>query len=332
MNTLYRCPSTLAAGYSSYSPSALKALFDGLHVSHVLPFDGPSSEEREAIEAMRNQGRISLSGVQPKYSMIVGDGNSLRYTQEGEQGRYILKPAPTSYHIFEKQYCAANEHVTMQIASQVYGIVTAPCAMIFFKNDEPAYITRRFDIEGEEKLAQEDFASLMGLTKANGGSDYKYANGSYEECGAVIDKYVKAARVDKMRFFQLVLFNFVTLNDDAHLKNFSLIHRDGEYRLSPAYDLMNTSLHLAEPRLFALDKGLFKEGMTMSDTHTVDRTDFIEFGRRIGLTDRIINRQIDFFASEHTKAEELIAASFLSEKLQQLYLAGMRQRRLMLQS
>lgn len=330
MTPFVRCPSTLATGYSSYSPTAIKTLFDGVSVSPVLTFDGPSSEEREAKEAIRNQGRISLSGVQPKFSMVIGENNKLRYTREGEQGHYILKPAPTSYHIFEKSYCAANEHLTMQIASQVYGIETAPCAMIFFKNGEPAYLTRRFDLDGDQKLAQEDFASLLGLTKTNGGSEYKYANGSYEECAQIISRYVKAARIDVMRFFQLVLFNFITLNDDAHLKNFSLIHRGGEYRLTPAYDLMNTSLHLAEPRIFALDHGLFKEGMVMTDTHTVNRSDFEEFGLRIGLTERVIKRQLDFFATEQPKANELIKASFLSPNLQHLYQEGMKHRRNML--
>ena len=152
MTPFVRCPSTLATGYSSYSPTAIKTLFDGVSVSPVLTFDGPSSEEREAKEAIRNQGRISLSGVQPKFSMVIGENNKLRYTREGEQGHYILKPAPTSYHIFEKSYCAANEHLTMQIASQVYGIETAPCAMIFFKNGEPAYLTRRFDLDRTRRL------------------------------------------------------------------------------------------------------------------------------------------------------------------------------------
>ena len=46
-------------------------------------------------------------------------------------------------------------------------------------------------------------------------------------------------------------------------------------------DLINTSIHLYEPRIFALDKGLFHEGMHFDDTHTISRKDFEEFGRRI---------------------------------------------------
>ena len=89
--------------------------------------------------------------------------------------------------------------------------------------------------------------------------------------------------------------------------------------LTPAYDLINTSLHLRMPRIFALDKGLFKEGMQLSDTRTVGRKDFEEFGRRIGLSERLVKREIDFFAAEHPLAKNLIDHSFLSESLKRSY-------------
>ena len=101
---------------------------------------------------IRNVGRISLSGVQPKFAVVVDTENLyLRYAREGEQGTYILKPRPNGYHILNKEYCAANEHLTMQIASQAYGIETAANALCFFKNNEAAYITRRFDIHSGGK-------------------------------------------------------------------------------------------------------------------------------------------------------------------------------------
>lgn len=160
---------------------------------------------------------------------------------------------------------------------------------------------------------------MLGYTKAHGGSDYKYCNASYEDCAEIIRRYVKAAPIDVARFFRLVVFNFITLNDDAHLKNFSLINKDEEYRLSPAYDLINTSLHLVEPRIFALDKGLFREGMKLSDTHQVSRTDFEEFGRRIGLPERVVKRELDAFAKENQMEKALIERSFLSDILKRQY-------------
>ena len=320
MEELKYCPSTLKEGFSTYSPEACRKLFGGKQVSHILDFDSPNNNSADSTDYAEHIGRISLSGVQPKGALVLRDG-SLRKPKEGERGEYILKPAPESYALLERKYCPANEHLTMQMAAQAYGIETAANALCFFRNGEAAYITKRFDVAPDgSKYSQEDFASLAGLTKANGGTNYKYGVLSYEDCADIIRRYVRAAQVDLLRFFRVVLFNYITLNDDAHLKNFSLIDRgNGDYRLAPAYALINTSLHLRTPQIFALEKGLFKEGMKMTDIHTVDRNDFEEFGRRIGLPDRMVKREISTFAEESPIALGLIERSFLSEELKKSY-------------
>ena len=329
MKDLTVCPSILQEGYDTYSPVARRTLFDGHAVSHIFSEASPDTGTVEANEAVKSVGRISLSGAQPKFSIVVDD-DKLRYIREGEQGTFILKPRPTAYQIINKDFCVANEHVTMQIASQVYGIETAANALCFFDDGTPAYITRRFDVHSKGKYKQEDFAALLGYTKDNAGSNYKYDKASYEECAEVIHRYVKATLIDIRRFFRIILFNFVTLNDDAHLKNFSLIERNGEYRLSPAYDLINTSLQLMNPHIFALDKGLFKEGMVFSDTHTISRSDFEEFGKRIGLPIKVIKQEIDMFAAEQPLVKELLGRSFLSPSLQKQYWMAFDYRRKML--
>ena len=332
MEELNICPSTLVEGFLTYSPAAVKLLFDGNPVSHILPFRSPNNEEAENEEYAKHVGRVSLSGVQPKAGLII-KGNQLVRPSEQERSRYILKPAPSSYALLERKDYPANEHLSMQLASQVYHIETAPNALCFFSDGEQAYITRRFDVAPDgSKYQQEDFASLAGLTKAHGGSDYKYSNLSYEECAEIIGKYTTAPSVEILKFFRMVVFNYLILNDDAHLKNFSLINRgDGEYHLSPAYDLINTSLHLYEPRIFALDKGLFREGMHLTDTRTVTRADFEEFGRRIGLATRLVKRELDNFATEQPLAKELINRSFLSDKLKKYYWQSYNYRRTTLQ-
>ena len=329
MKDLTVCPSILQEGYDTYSPIARRTLFDGHAVSHIFSEASPDTGTVEANEAVKSVGRISFSGAQPKFSIVVDD-DKLRYIREGEQGTFILKPRPTAYQIINKDFCVANEHVTMQIASQVYGIETAANALCFFDDGTPAYITRRFDVHSKGKYKQEDFAALLGYTKDNAGSNYKYDKASYEECAEVIHRYVKATLIDIRRFFRIILFNFVTLNDDAHLKNFSLIERNGEYRLSPAYDLINTSLQLMNPHIFALDKGLFKEGMAFSDTHTISRSDFEEFGKRIGLPVKVIKQEIDMFAAEQPLVKELLGRSFLSPSLQKQYWMAFDYRRKML--
>ena len=91
MNPITICPSTLAEGYDSYSPIAIKHLFDGRQVSPFLDYTPIDDDNNSAAqeEFLHNQERISLSGVQPKYSMIVRNGK-LALTQKGEQGHLSL--------------------------------------------------------------------------------------------------------------------------------------------------------------------------------------------------------------------------------------------------
>ena len=231
-----------------------------------------------------------------------------------------------------KDCCAAHQNLTMQIASQVYGIETAENGLCFCDEGEDDYLTKRFYFvqKGKGKCLQEDFASLLGFTKVNGGSDYKYCNSSYEQFAQAIRMPVTTAAIDILKYFKSVVYNFVSLNDDAHLKNFSLINAGNEYRLSPAYDLINTSLHLAQPRIFALDKGLFKEGVEFSDTHTVGRKEFEEFGSRIGLPTKVIQRELNKFAEKNPLTEMLISCSFLSDTLKKRYQMSTDYRRMLL--
>lgn len=316
---IHICPSLLmeCKGAGGYSKKALKMLFDGRVVSDKLPY--PRFDENETIDTfIDNAKRISLSGVQIKYAAIV-DSGMLRMTKPDEQGTFILKPVPNNLR--NRNFCPANEHLTMQIASQVYGISTPPNGLCFFEDGSPAYFIRRFDTLNGKKLLKEDFASLGGLTKQHGGSDYKYANLSYEDCAEIIEKYSAVPRVDKLRFFELLLFNFVFCNGDAHLKNFSLLEdKRGKFRLSSAYDLLNTPIHV-DDTIFALHKGLFTAPKPeyFGIQSTVTGKTFQIFGEKIGLPESIVDNLLNKFTIKHSQTEKLIENSFLSEALKKQY-------------
>ena len=178
LNEIKYCPGTLAEGHTTYSRACLSRLFKGRKVSHILSYDSPASNS-ETDEIFNNSRKqMSISGVQEKFSVLL-DKNKLRLINEGEQGEYILKPIPSAGN--RPECMPANEHVTMQIAKQAFGIEVAENALIFFKNGSPAYITKRFDVkEDGSKLAQEDFASLSGRTPQTHGEHYKYS-GNYLE-------------------------------------------------------------------------------------------------------------------------------------------------------
>lgn len=293
----------------------IQDFFRNEKLSDVLPYDNLISEGI-TMEIQQGNGRVSLSGVQAKLSAVSENG-VLRLVREGEQGRYILKPIPTALHLLCKDFLPVNEYLCMQIARVVYGIETADCGICRWKDGTNVYVTKRFDVNPDgSKRSMEDFAALAGLTKANGGSDYKYCNLSYEDCADIIRNHVAAAPVEILKFFRIVIYNFLICNDDAHLKNFSLIERaTNDYVLSPAYDLVNTSFHLYQPRIFALDKGLFKEGQQMSDVHTVNKQDFMEFGRSIGLPDKLVEREINRFSTPNASVDEMVKNIVQDSKL-----------------
>jgi serine/threonine-protein kinase HipA len=313
------CPGTLADGFTTYSPTCLRNLFNNKKVNHVLSYEAPSKDEVVAEQFMENRKRISISGVQEKLSMIL-EKNVLRLTSEGEHGTYILKPIPRDLKKVDQ--VPANEHLTMQIAKQVYGINTAQNAIIFFKDGSPAYITKRFDVKSDgSKLGKEDFATLAGKTKDNAGPDFKYEY-SYEELGLLFQKYVPAWRIEIEKYFTMVLFNYVFSNGDAHLKNFSLLETNsGDYTLSPAYDLVNTRIHVDDTD-FALNRKLFVDHFQSSawrkNGHAAG-VDFIEFGKRIGILETRIRLLLNPFLERQVIAESLISRSFLNDSAKRAY-------------
>lgn len=310
------CPSTLEAGHSSYSPVARRKLFSGIQVSHMLPYEEFTSVPELVIESDNNRKRMSLSGAQAKYSVLVDNGQ-LRLTEEGEQGTFILKPKLTDFMYPEAS--PANENLTMQIAEQVYKIPTAPNGLCFFKDGATAYITKRYDVKSDgTKIQQEDFASLAGVTADNAGKNYKYDSKCYEDIALLIKKHIPAWRVELIKFYRLMLFNFLFANGDAHLKNFSvLMTPEGDYVLSPAYDLINTLVHLPSDPIFALQRGLFS---TPSDNQgPVTGKMFHEFGIRIGLSEKTVKKELERFCTEYADIDKLIENSYLPEKLKANY-------------
>ena len=313
------CPGTLAEGFSTYSPVCLRRLFGGKKVSHILPYQQPQLSEESAELFIENRRRISISGVQEKLSMVL-ENNTLRLTRPGEAGTYILKPIPRD--VKKTNLAPANEHLTMQIARQVFSIPTAENALIFFPDGTPAYLTKRFDVKPDgNRWGKEDFATLAGKTSDNAGPDFKYRS-SYEEAGLLLRQYVPAWRVEVEKYFSLLVFNYLFSNGDAHLKNFSLLETaTGDYLLSPAYDLLNTHIHVDDTD-FALEKGLFADGFKSSgwkkNGHP-GKTDFTELGRRIGVAETRIEKLMQPFLTKKALVETLIRRSFLDDATKRGY-------------
>jgi serine/threonine-protein kinase HipA len=308
------CPGTLREGFDTYSPACKRSVFFNKKVSHVLPYKSPNQSEEDNAKFLENRKRISISGVQEKLSLTLIK-NKLKLTERGEQGKYILKPIPRDLKLVDD--VPANEHLTMQIASQVYNINTAANALIFFESGEQAYITKRFDVkEDGGKWGKEDFASLAERSISTHGKEFKYEGISYEEVAELIKHYVGAYQIEIEKYYKLILFNFLFSNGDAHLKNFSLLETsEGDYILSPAYDLLNTRIHVADT-YFALKNGLLKDGSVRNPS----LKDFLKFGQLIGMSEKRVNRICHSFLERKELVYEMIERSFMSEKAKKGYL------------
>lgn len=298
-----------------FSTKALKQLFDGKRVAPFLDFEAPEFIYNNDFE--HNIKQISISGVQVKYSLQLED-NSLKLTEVG--GRYILKPIPVGR--FQNLSSAPeNEHLTMQIASQIFGIETAINTLIHFKNYEPAYLVKRFDVKDDgTKWLQEDFSQIRQVSRQTNGDNYKY-EGSYEEIATLIKKYCVVWQIEIERFYKLILFNYLFSNGDAHIKNFSLIQtKFGDFRLSPAYDLLSTYLHTPNEAVMALD--LFANDYYTEAYNTLgyfSHTDFLEFGLKIGIQAKRLERILQDFTSKSDSVKQMIDNSFLENEIKEIY-------------
>ncbi len=306
------CPGTLSEGFDTYSRTALNRVFQGKKVHHVLPYDSPTSNPETDELFEENRRSMSISGVQEKFSVLL-DKNKLRLINEGEHGTYILKPIPGAGK--KRDQMPANEHLTMQIARQVYGIETAENALIFFNDGTPAYITKRFDVkENGSKLAQDDFASLAKRTPQTHGEHYKYL-GNYLDIFELMRNYLTTYKLDAPKLLKILLFNYLFSNGDAHFKNFSILETSfGDYRLSPAYDLLNSRIHI-EDKDFALEDGLLPGNLA----HGKIGLQFATLAEKAEIHEKTFQEIITLMISKSDIVEKMVAASFLNDTTRRNY-------------
>ena len=263
--------------------------------------------------------RASISGVQDKVQLKRIRGG-FAVVESG--GDYILKPVPRNTYAELAADIPANEALTMDIAEKVFRVRTAEHELVEMKDGEYAYLTWRFDRRNGERVQQEDFCQLSGRTSETHGENYKY-DASYEELAGLMRRFCPAAAVENPKVFSLILFNYVFANGDAHLKNFSLYRSEqGDYILTPAYDLLNTAVHFPnEPTATGLE--FFADGHFTSSYETLgfySSADFIELGRAFGVAEDEVRGLIALIVERRAAVERMLAESALSDEAQSRYL------------
>lgn len=296
-----RCPITyeeIALG-SQYSKKGLSILSPRL--TELLPF--PYTAEEQLQLASQLASKLSIQGVQPKLSVAMDvKHNTFKVVERG--GHYILKPQnPLLAHLPE------NEDLTMKLAA-LAGLEVPVHGLAYAKDGKLFYFIQRFDRKKKgAKVAVEDFTQLAGLSR-----ETKY-NSSVEKVVSLLETYMTFPAIEKAKFFRLFLFNFLTGNEDAHLKNYSVITIDGKHQLSPCYDLVNSTLALNGKA--AEESALPLAG---KKNHLGKKEIFQYLAReRLHLTEKTIDSITQKFESAVPLWKEVIQKSFLPDGLKELY-------------
>ena len=297
-----------------YSRRARRRLSDGRKLSPRL------SITRADIPRIRAEtaARMSISGVQDKVSLRLERGHLVVAATGGE---YILKPIPGTRLPELHDDLPANEHLTMQLAEQVFGIRTAANGLVRLADDELAYFTRRFDRTRDgARIPQEDFCQLMGRTPDSHGTNYKY-DSSYEELGHTLRRFCAAYLVEVEELMRRMLFCYAIGNGDAHLKNFSVQRQPaGDYLLSPAYDLVASSLHLPDETRLALDLLADDQIPHGVETHGYETgRDLLDLARRMGMLPQRAAAMLQRVLTSREPVLDLIDRSFLTDAAKRSY-------------
>ena len=227
-------------------PKMLRELFD-MESAPLIPL----SLQDISFEAQGMVGKMSISGVQPKLSLKLNKSKGeLILAPEG--GEYILKP-----QISQFPHTPENENCCMDIAMEL-AIDVPPHCLLALKDNTLAYIVKRFDRHGQEKLHQENFFQVLAKKD-------KYM-GSIEEIGKKLREISTVPGLDVQLFFERVVFNFLIGNGDAHFQNYSITYpQEGQIRLAPAYDIVCTKLVIPNEEDSALTLNGKKNNLTRHD-------------------------------------------------------------------
>lgn len=292
------CYKQLEENQKDFHPQCAKKIF-GVPKAPLLEY---RHEDLDQLAEQVIRAQTSLTGVQPKLSLNLNkhEGTN-RLTIVGLWGDYILKPQTENYPQLPE-----NEDLTMHLAEAVK-INVAPHSLIRMADGKLCYITRRMDrTKDGEKIDMEDMCQLTLHP-----TEYKY-KGSHEQIAKVIMQHCDMPKLDLTNYMQLLLFCFVTGNNDMHLKNFSLYRPSKNYQLAPAYDLINVSI--ANPK--------DKEELALSLSGRKSKLqlkDFMNSATTMGLDENVVMRLIGNMHKAFPKWKSLIQDSFLSEEMKEKY-------------
>jgi serine/threonine-protein kinase HipA len=196
--------------------------------------------KRRPLFAGEDGVRLSLAGAQDKLAVrLIGD--KLALMRGGAPTTHILKTL-----ISERHYVADsvhNELFCLMLAARCG--LSVPQAQMRRTPNQPYLLVERYDRrrQGNDvvRLHQEDFCQALSIPPEN-----KYEREGGPGISTSLDEIQKHSiepLPDRLAFLNIVIFNYLIGNSDAHGKNFSLLYEEAKPRLAPAYDLLSTAVY-----------------------------------------------------------------------------------------
>lgn len=292
------CYKPLEEEQKDFHPQCAKKFF-GVEETPTFEY---RHEDLDELAEQVIRAQTALTGVQPKLSLNLDKHeDSSRLTIVGLWGDYIFKPQTDNYPQLPE-----NEDLTMHLA-EAAKINVVPHSLIRLADGRLGYITKRIDRTTDgQKIDMEDMCQLTLHP-----TEYKYRS-SYEQIAKAIMQHCDTPKLALVNYMQLLLFCFVTGNNDMHLKNFSLYRPADSYQLAPAYDLVNVSI--ANPN----DKE--ELALTLSGRKNKLKLDhFLQAAATMELEEKVVLRLIANMNKALPKWKTLIHSSFLSEDMKKAY-------------
>ncbi|MGM9860615.1 MAG: HipA domain-containing protein [Muribaculaceae bacterium] len=299
------CYKPLINGENNMHRACIKKFFG----TNSMPLLNYSIEELDRLALQIIKSQTTLTGVQPKLSLHLNEHEGCkRLTIVGLWGDFICKPQTSDFPMLPEV-----EDLTMHLA-ELARIDVVPHTLMRMADNSLCYLTHRIDrTDSGEKIAMEDMCQLSERQ-----TEDKYKS-SYERIAKVIVKYSSMPKMDITNFFEVVLFSWLTGNNDMHLKNFSLYQHDNEIRLTPAYDLLNASIvNPNDNEELALTLNGRKKKLK--------KDDFIQAGNTMGIETKVISNLFNKYIKLRPKYEEAILNSFLNEELKAQYISLLKER------
>ncbi len=207
---------------------------------------------RRPLMAGDGDVRLSLAGVQDKIALHIS-GENIFMPLGGAPSTHILKPAIEHF-----EGVVFNEAVCMKLADKV-GLSVAKVEIHCIEGID-YLLVKRYDRKSipvpphlmlglksfSMRVHQEDFCQALAVPP---GLKYQSEGGpSLKQCFDLLRNVSSVPAVDLLGFLDIVIFNILIGNNDAHSKNFSFLYSEGKTlltsgctpRLAPFYDLVST--------------------------------------------------------------------------------------------